>query len=98
MILAALVLFLWSAPTTYVDDSPLLPADIESYRLSWSVRGVIQPDITVPGDALTYDLGEHLGRVCVTLRTVVDSIESDPSTIACRKVKPRAPEIIEVTP
>jgi hypothetical protein len=92
----ALVLVTWIAPTTYVDGAPLPASEIEGYRLSWSVQNVIQPDATIAGDAVSFDLGDLKGRVCVVLRTVVDGIESDPTEIVCRRVKPGVPETIEI--
>jgi hypothetical protein len=94
--LYALILVTWTAPATYVDGSALEAGALEGYRLLWSVRGEIQPEVAVPAGATSFDLGDHKGRVCVSLVAIAHGVESDPSAIACKAVKPARVETIEV--
>ena len=82
----------WTAPTTRVDGTPLTAAEIKHYRLSWTVKGVAQPDKTVTGTSYALDTGTLSGRTCVVLRTVdTDNLESDPTSAVCRNAKPNPP-------
>ena len=83
----------WVQPTTREDGTALPLAEIANYRLSWTVRGVAQPDITVPrGTNYTLDTGTLSGRTCVVMRTVdTDGLESVPTEPACRNARPNPP-------
>lgn len=87
----------WTAPTTREDGTALPSAEIAGYRLSWTVRGVAQPDQVVTGTSYALDTGSLAGRTCVVLRTVdTDGLESEPTPAACRNAKPNAPTELRI--
>lgn len=90
----------YEPPTARVDGTALPPAEIANYRLTWTVKGVVQPDRLIPGGtstAYTLDTGALTGRTCVILRTVdTDGLESDPSNQSCRNAKPNTPGNLRV--
>jgi hypothetical protein len=92
MALGDIISVSWTPPTTRVDGSALLASEIKHYRLSWTVKGVAQPDKIVTGSSYSLDTGLLTGRVCVWMRTVdVDLLESDPTPQECKNVKPNPP-------
>ena len=87
--LADTVAVSWVQPTQREDGTALPLTEIAGYRLSWTLRGVAQPDVTVPpGTAYTLVTATS-GRVCVELRTVdTDALESVPAGPVCRNSRP----------
>jgi len=86
----------WTAPTTRVDGTPMPASEIKHYRLSWTVKGVVQPDKVVTGVSYALDTGALVGRTCVVIRTVdTDLLESDPTGQVCKNVKPNPPSNVK---
>ena len=83
----------WTAPTERVDGTALPATEIAGYRLSWTLNGTAQSDLTVPpGTSYTLDTGTQTGRVCLVMRTVdTDGLESVATGEVCRKARPRPP-------
>lgn len=84
----------WTPPTARVDGSALTSAEIKNYRLVWTLNGVAQTAVLIPGGTTSsYTLTTATsGRVCGQLVTIdTDGLESDPTPIVCKKSRPNPP-------
>lgn len=95
---ADLINVTWTPPTAREDGTALPPAEIDGYRLVWTVSGSVQPDKIVPAGAqYTLDTGALRGLVCVKMATIdTDGLESVLSDQACRKSRPNRPTNLRI--
>lgn len=87
------IVITWTAPTQREDGTVLLPSEIASYTLNVTLGGVAQPDITIPGSAVTYTFADTVkGKYCFTMETVdTQGLTSVPTSPVCRNANPKAP-------
>jgi hypothetical protein len=50
----------WDAPTQFDDGSPLSIAEIKQYRFTYTIDGVVQPDIFAPNTATSLSLSTNV--------------------------------------
>lgn len=79
----------WVPPTLQTDDAgqvtPLPPADILGYKLTWYPEGdfVNVHYVDLPGNALTYVFTAPKARICAHLSVTGRDLSSDRSGIVC---------------
>lgn len=79
----------WNAPTQFTDGTPIQAGDIDHYTLEYSINGVQQPAVGVPG--LSYS------RAILQGQSVAATVKAVGKNGAISAASPASTEVINVT-